>query len=53
MFWKNGNDQMTRLISKQISCLFCNNLQESLPTYNANGEIEVRQNTLLRLVYAS
>ena len=37
-----------RPMSQQISSLFLQQFVEFLPTYNANGEIEVWRNTLLR-----
>ena len=41
---------MTRSTSQLIFCLFLEQFEDFLPTYNATGEIEVRQNTLPRLV---
>ena len=42
---------MIRSTFQLIFCLFLEQFEDFLPTYNANGEIEVWRNTLPRLVY--
>ena len=41
---------MIRPTSQLIFCLFLEQIKNFLPTYNANGEIEVWRNTIPRLV---
>ena len=49
MFREICNDK-TNVSSQLIFCLFLEQFEDFLPTYNANGEIEVWRNTLPRLV---
>ena len=44
---------MIRPTSQLIFSLFLDQFEDFLPTYNANGEIEVRRNTLPRLVHVT
>ena len=53
MFREICNDKTNVSAHELIFCLFLEQFEDFLPTYNANGEIEVWRNTLPRLVYIS